>query len=192
VSGLSVWLLALVPVIAIAAVSGNSTEQIFTPRPSPEIAPATVVRIQVEALRHNSLLNEGIQLTYRFASPENKKVTGPLTRFTEMLRSSPYDRLLNHRSARYGPIAVSADQAHQVIMIIDKTGQELVYYWLLSRQDQGEFEGCWMTDAVIAVTRPEQRQVTQLPPLHPSGMTAAWITRFAHRASDLIHYYRQD
>jgi hypothetical protein len=48
------------------------------------------VRIQVEALRKNGPLNEGIELTYRFTSPGNKQVTGPLDRFVRMVSSALY------------------------------------------------------------------------------------------------------
>ena len=114
-------------------------------------------KIQVEALRNNSLLDEGIELTYRFASPGNKRVTGPLVRFTAMVRSPPYDRLLNHRSARYGPLAVSGDEAYQRVIVTDAAGEEVVYHWVLSRQSEGQYKDCWMTDGVLPVQHPGER-----------------------------------
>ena len=130
------------------------------PEPSPTLEPSEVVRIQVEALRQNDYSNQGIALTYRFASPGNKLSTGPLARFTEMVRSPPYDQLLNHVSAQYSPMAVSAREARQVVLIVDAQGEEAAYVWILSRQGEGEFEGCWMTDAVIpAEPRVERRLI---------------------------------
>lgn len=146
-----------------AAVSTEPAHPANTSTPSPSLDPSEVVRIQVEALRNNSLLNEGIQLTYRFASPDNKRVTGPLIRFTEMVRSAPYDRLLNHLRARYSPLAVSGDQAYQMVIITDAEGEEIAYHWSLSRQIEGEFKDCWMTDAVIPVQRPTQQESVRVP-----------------------------
>ncbi len=153
--------LAMVPPGVAAALSPQPVPQRDGPVPSPELAPAEVVRIQVEALRNNTLSNDGIELTYRFASPDNKRNTGPLDRFIGMVRSAPYDRLLNHRRAEYSPKAVSGTQAQQVVVIIDAEGNEVGYVWVLSRQTDGPFKGCWMTDAVIPAEREVQRQLTQ-------------------------------
>ena len=155
-TGFAALLLAAVPLLVSAAVSPQPTEQAKVAAPAPGLDPAEVVRIQVEALRNNSLLDEGIELTYRFASPGNKRVTGPLVRFTAMVRSPPYDRLLNHRSARYGPLAVSDDEAYQRVIITDSEGEEIAYHWVVSRQSEGEFKDCWMTDGVVPVQRPNQ------------------------------------
>ncbi len=148
--------LAALPLLGSATLSPRSTDEVKVVAPSPDLNPSEVIRIQVEALRNNSLLDEGIELTYRFASPGNKRVTGPLVRFTAMVRSAPYDRLLNHRSARYGPLAVSDGQAYQRVMITDSQGEEIAYHWVMSRQSEGQFKDCWMTDAVIPVQTPGQ------------------------------------
>ena len=128
------------------------------PVPSPELEPGEVVRIQVEALRSNNHLDEGIELTYRFASPANRRSTGPLELFTEMIHTAPYDRLLNHISARYSPVAISGDKAYQRVIITDSANQEIAYHWILARQREGEFKDCWMTEAVITAEQPPQRE----------------------------------
>ena len=153
--------LAVVPLILRAASPLEPTYQTPNPVPSPELAPSEVVRIQVEALRENGPLNDGIELTYRFASPGNKRSTGPLDRFIEMVRSAPHDRLLNHLDADYGRLAVAGEEAYQTVVITDNKGDELAYVWVLSRQGKGAFKDCWMTDAVIPAQRPVQRRLTQ-------------------------------
>jgi hypothetical protein len=152
----------MLPFALAASVTAPPDNQTATPEPSPELDPAEVVRIQVEALRNNGPLNEGIELTYRFASPENKRSTGPLSRFTDMVSSNPYDRLLNHRQATYEPLAHSGNVAHQPVIITDSVGEEITYHWVLARQTEGEFKGCWMTDAVIPAVLPAQRVLTLL------------------------------
>lgn len=158
-AGLVAVLAATVPIISIAALSSPPTAASVGLMPSPQLEPSDVVRIQVEALRENTPLNEGIELTYRFASPANKRSTGPLDRFLVMVRSAPYDRLLNHLSARYGPVAVSGDESSQTVIVTDKGGEEVAYVWTLSRQQEGEFEACWMTTAVIPARGSGQRHL---------------------------------
>lgn len=121
-----------------------------TAHPTPTLAPSEVTRIQLEALRSNTPINEGIALTFRFASPANKRVTGPLPRFARMLKSPPYDRLLNHTSVDYGPVRIIDDKAYQPIVVTDTEGQKVGFLWILSRQPDGQFKDCWMTDAVIS------------------------------------------
>ena len=146
----------------LAVAASTSNHKIISPEPSPDLDPAEVVRIQVEALRNNSPLNEGIALTYRFASPNNKRSTGPLDRFTQMVRTDPYHLLLNHRRARYEPLALSGNQAHQLVIITDSAGEEIAYHWTLVRQEEGKFKDCWMTDMVIPSVRPTLRVLTLL------------------------------
>ncbi len=151
-------LLTAVPMVVVAALPTEPSAIPDGPVPSPELEPSEVVRVQVDALRSNTSLNRGIELTYRFASPENKRYTGPLARFIDMVRSAPYDRLLNHLSAQYGPVAVSANEARQMVIIVDAAGEEVGYIWVLSRQSEGAFKDCWMTDAVIPAERSVQRE----------------------------------
>ncbi len=143
-----------------AAIPAGAGTQDGEPAPSPELTASDVVRIQVEALRGNTPSNKGIEITYRFASPGNKEYTGPLTRFIDMVSAAPYDRLLNHRSAEYSPMAVDGDQARQVVMVIDAAGEETAYIWVLSRQTDGSFKDCWMTDAVIPAEPSAPRKLT--------------------------------
>ena len=159
--GMVLLLLATVPQVVTAALPNEPLLRPDDPAPSPKLGPSEVVRIQVEALRKNSLLNEGIELTYRFASAGNKRFTGPLSHFTEMVRSAPYDRLINHFDARYDPVAVSGSQAYQRVTITNVAGEEAVYVWVLSRQGEGKFKDCWMTDAVIPAERPARRKITR-------------------------------
>lgn len=146
---------ALAAIVAAAATIADEAR----PQPRPELTPAEVTRIQLEALRTNTRTDEGIDLTYRFASPANRRTTGPLSRFVRMLRSPPYDRLLNHRAVRYGPLEVDDDTAYQPVVVTDSAGAQVAYVWVLTRQRDGEYEGCWMTDAVISSDVPADLQL---------------------------------
>ncbi len=119
-------------------------------QPSPNLSPTEVVKIQIEALGKNDMphLNRGIEIAFRFASPENKIATGPLERFTQMVSSPVYRPLLNHRTAEYGPIEVTGDLAVQPVTLIAQDGGKVGYIFSLSKQAGGPYDGCWMTDGV--------------------------------------------
>ena len=57
--------------------------------PDPSLSPQDVVSIQIEALRNNDIpyADRGIEVTFNFTSPANKRVTGPLERFKEIVRN---------------------------------------------------------------------------------------------------------
>ena len=125
----------------LATLSTAASPQPLDHMPSPELDPSAVVRIQVEALRNNSQLNEGIVLTYNFASPANKGFTGPLNRFIAMLNSASYKQLLNHRSARYGPVVVSDREARQIVIITDMEGELIsAYQWGARAPERGQVQ----------------------------------------------------
>lgn len=125
--------------------------------PSPDLTPEQVVQIQLNALRHNDSRNRGIEVAFRFASPNNKLQTGPLARFTRMLQQGPYNLMLAYDNAAYDPVEIQEDYARQRVTLIG-SGLVVAYEFYLSRQTEGGCIGCWMTDAVVA-KRPSGLQV---------------------------------
>lgn len=125
--------------------------------PTPALAPDEVVRIQLNALRHNDAENRGIEVAFRFASPNNKLSTGPLARFSRMIQQGPYSLMLAYDDITYQPVEIVEDRARQRVTLVG-SGMVIAYEFYLSRQSQGACPGCWMTDAVIA-KRPTGLQV---------------------------------
>ena len=68
--------------------------------PSSNIAPSEVVKIQLTGLQKNDLdyKDSGIEQTWKFAHPNNKKVTGPLNNFKRMIKGNAYQMMINHLS----------------------------------------------------------------------------------------------
>ncbi len=116
--------------------------------PDPAWSPEEVVRIQLEALRSNDQRNRGIEVAFRFASPANRRHTGPLWRFTGMIRNGPYALMLDFNAASYGPVESSGAQARQRVILADAT-TSVTYWFYLSRQTEAPYADCWMTDAVF-------------------------------------------
>ena len=101
------------------------------------------------ALQNNDSTDQGIEISFRFASPANKGHTGPLDRFTRMIKNPLYSPMLNHQTARYGPIEISRNVAKQRVTITDANGKAWIYIFTLSKQSGPPCIGCWMTDSVI-------------------------------------------
>ena len=119
--------------------------------PKPEFTPDKVVRIQLNALAQNNTpyRDAGIEIAFRFASPANKQVTGPLSRFIRMLYNPLYSPMLDHQIASYGELVEKNDRAMQSVILTASGGQRVGYIFTLSKQQGGSFDQCWMTDSVL-------------------------------------------
>lgn len=129
----------------------SDVEEAQTLEPEPSIGPQQVVEIQMKAMQRNNYPyeNHGIEVAYRFASPANKENTGPLERFTQMVNNDIYRSLLNARRYGLDAIEVEGDIAVQKVTLIDEEDQPVVYFFQLSRQKDGNFKDCWLTDSVV-------------------------------------------
>ena len=116
--------------------------------PEPELKPNDVVRLQLLAMQQNDDSDFGIEVTFRFASPANKKQTGPLKRFISLVRNPSYRPLLNHINATFIELTVEEDFAVQDVIITTSNGERIGYRFRLSIQKGPLYPGCWMTDSV--------------------------------------------
>lgn len=137
--------LITVPVAPVAAQS--TSHGAF---PGPEYGPADVVRIQVQALADNDTPypNAGIEVAFRFASPANKRFTGPLRRFIRMLYTPVYRPFLQHKVAHFGHVDIQGSEATQTVILTAANGQRVGYVFRLSKQRGTPCAACWMTDGV--------------------------------------------
>lgn len=149
--GLSIWIgVALLAMMAttLCGCGGSSTQAAAEslPAPTPALTPEEVVRIQVESLREQN--EAGIETVYRFASPDNRLATGPLSRFAGLFATPSYRALLESKEVEYYEMEVDGDSAMQVVTLTNGKGVVSFYLFQLSRQPDGSYEGCWMTDSV--------------------------------------------
>lgn len=132
---------------AFAAVQSASSSN---DRPSPSLSPGEVVRIQLEALQRNDEDDDGgIATVFQFASPANRSMTGPFDRFVQLVKTPEYRPMLNHRRAEPGPLITSGDLAEQRVTITTAAGDRVAYVFVLARQREGVYAGCWMTEGVL-------------------------------------------
>jgi hypothetical protein len=127
-----------------------------TPHPAPSLSPGQVVTIVLNALQHNDdpRPDAGIATTFEFASPANREETGPLERFALMIKNPAYRAMLGFRSATRGRLEIDGNHARQRVVIVSRDGSQVTYVFLLSKQADGPYANCWMTDGVIRQKEP--------------------------------------
>ncbi|MEZ5363271.1 MAG: DUF4864 domain-containing protein [Bryobacterales bacterium] len=133
-----------------AAVLGAATAS----SPSPDLTPREVVEAQLAAFRSNDepTADAGIARTaFRFASPENRRSTGPVEHFIAMVKNPLYAPLLNHRSAHLSDTTEKGDLARIKVTVLPEHGEEAAFVWILSRVRAEDCAGCWMTATVMRV-----------------------------------------
>lgn len=145
-------LLSIVAALTLAASTSWSTELI---EPSPTLKPEEVVAIQLTALQTNKAENadDGIEQTWIFAHPSNKRLTGPLPRFAQMVKGPLYNMLLNHRTHQIEEALRADGQASFNVTIVSKTGDAYECQWTVQKVAEGKQAGAWMTTAVTAPQR---------------------------------------
>lgn len=120
------------------------------PEPGIEWSPKDVVIIQLEALQKNDTPepDAGIARAWAFAHPMNKRATGPLAAFTRMLKSTTYRPLLNHRTHEVDILYIERTHQEFAVTVETKDGKILGYRWQVSKVQDGELAGAWMTTGV--------------------------------------------
>ncbi|MFK7893447.1 MAG: DUF4864 domain-containing protein [Granulosicoccus sp.] len=144
----TVKLIALFLIGALAP--GAHSAEFADLQPSTEFSPQQVIEIVIEALGGNGETegDVGIETVYRFASPGNRANTGPLSRFTMMIKTGFAD-MLDHKGPRFEPMEIRNDKAVQAIWLLTAEGYEVGYAFQMGLQGSGIYEGMWMTEAVV-------------------------------------------
>lgn len=120
------------------------------PTPDPAYDPERVVEIQLSALATNDepFENAGIATAYNFASPANRRVTGPFEPFVAMVRGPQYAPMVDHVEATTGPIERDGDSASQRVTLTGPDGRTETYAFGLSNRRDGTLDDHWLTDRV--------------------------------------------
>jgi len=120
-------------------------------KPNSDIKPSEVVKIQLSGLQKNDLSykDSGIEQTWNFAHPNNKKVTGPLPNFKRMIKGDSYQMMLNHLSHTITELGSSDKWAQFEVIILDKNKIYHKFNWQVEKYtDDGLLKDCWLTTMV--------------------------------------------
>ena len=119
--------------------------------PNSSILPAEVIKIQLDALMNNDseFKDSGIEQTWNFAHPNNRKNTGPLPNFKMMIKGNSYQMLLNHLSHTITEIGSSDKWAQFEVVILDNEKIYHKFNWQVEKFIMdGPLQGCWLTTVV--------------------------------------------
>jgi hypothetical protein len=120
-------------------------------KPNNQIKPDEVVRIQLSGLQKNdsSFKDSGIEQTWNFAHPNNKKVTGPLPNFKRMLKGDSYQMMIDHLSHTITKLGSGDNWAQFEVIILDKNKIYHKFNWQVEKYtEDGELMNCWLTTMV--------------------------------------------
>ena len=120
-------------------------------KPNNSISPKEVVSIQLSGLKDNDLVykDSGIEQTWNFAHPNNKKVTGPLDNFKRMIKGDSYQMMINHLSHTITKLGESENWAQFEVIILDKDKIYHKFNWQVEKYTiDGDLKDCWLTTMV--------------------------------------------
>ena len=126
-----------------------SNAELLTPNNT--ISPKEVVKIQLSGLQQNDLnyKDSGIEQTWQFAHPNNKRVTGPLSNFKMMIKSDSYGMMINHLSHTITKVGSSDKWAQFEVIILDKDKIYHKFNWQVEKYTlDGSLKDCWLTTMV--------------------------------------------
>ena len=120
-------------------------------KPRSDIKPSKVIEIQLISLQKNdqNYKDSGIEQTWNFAHPNNKKATGPLGNFKRMIKGNSYQMLLNHLSHTITELGSSDKWAQFEVVILDKDKIYHKFNWQVEKFSMdGPLQDCWLTTVV--------------------------------------------
>jgi hypothetical protein len=120
-------------------------------KPNRNINPKEVVKIQLTGLQKNdfNFKDSGIEQTWNFAHPNNKKVTGPLSNFKRMIKGDAYQMMINHLSHTITQLGSTDKWAQFEVIILDKNKIYHKFNWQVEKfTEDGELKDCWLTSMV--------------------------------------------
>ena len=119
--------------------------------PTNSILPAEVIKIQLVGLMDNDrdFKDSGIEQTWNFAHPNNKKNTGPLPNFKMMIKGNSYQMLIDHLNHTITELGSSDKWAQFEVIILDKNKIYHKFNWQVEKYTMdGPLKDCWLTTMV--------------------------------------------
>ena len=120
-------------------------------KPNSGIKPDKVIEIQLSGLQNNDLIykDSGIEQTWNFAHPNNKKVTGPLDKFKRMIKGDSYQMMINHLSHTITKLGSGENWAQFEVILLDKDKIYHKFNWQVEKYEiDGPLKNCWLTTMV--------------------------------------------
>ena len=120
-------------------------------QPNASLKPIEVLTIQLNSLQRNNVpFNDaGIEQVWNFAHPNNKKITGPLDRFKQMIYSENFKMLISHLNSEITVLSETNNKNVYKVNILSNDKKKYSYIWQIEKvKQQGDLIDCWMTTMV--------------------------------------------
>ena len=120
-------------------------------KPNISLKPFDVLMIQLNSLQNNNVpyKDAGIEQTWEFAHPDNKKMTGPLEKFKQMIYSKSYEILISHENNEITILNETNNKSVYKVYILSKDKKKYYYIWQIEKVLlDGDLKNCWMTTSV--------------------------------------------
>ena len=116
----------------LISISGASENLI---KPNTTLKPIEVLKIQLNSLKNNNVpyKDAGIEQTWEFAHPDNRKITGPLANFISMIHGINYQILIDHESSEIKIINKSRSKVMYEVYILSKEKKNIFIYGKLKK-----------------------------------------------------------
>tara|TARA_B100000029_G_scaffold432254_1_gene444241 strand:+ start:238 stop:699 length:462 start_codon:yes stop_codon:yes gene_type:complete len=120
-------------------------------KPNSNLDPFEVLMIQLNSLKNNNkpYKDAGVEQTWEFAHPNNKKITGPFDKFKQMIYSESYKILISHENTEVTILKETKDTSIFKVIVLTKSKEKYYYIWQVEKVLlEGNFKNCWMTTSV--------------------------------------------
>ena len=120
-------------------------------KPNISLKPFDVISIQLNSLQRNNIpfKDAGIEQVWEFAHPNNRKITGPLEKFKELIYSQNYKMLIEHENSEITILSESSNKSVYKVFILSNDKKKYSYIWQVEKVSQkGDLKNCWMTTSV--------------------------------------------
>ena len=104
-------------------------------KPDITLKPLDVLVIQLNSLQNNDYPygDAGIEQTWEFAHPDNKRITGPLEKFKQMIYSKSYEILIRHEKSEITILNETNNKSVYKVYILSKDKKNTIIYGKLKR-----------------------------------------------------------
>ena len=102
-----------------------------------------------QKVNNKDFIDSGIEQTWKFAHPKNKKVTGPLDNFKRMIKGDSYQMMIDHLSHTITLLGSDDNWAQFEVVILDKNKIYHKFNWQVEKYTmEGTLKDCWLTTMV--------------------------------------------
>jgi len=139
----------LILLILLVSCSGSQT---VVDEPPKSLNSEEVLNLIFDSYKNfSSNPEKAVDVIWGFAHEDNKEITGPKERFSQMLVSEPYNSIIDLKEYSYEVTYENETNIHYEVKVLAKTNNYFVITWVFEKTECSDSEEqCWLTIAVTA------------------------------------------